>query len=41
MISEIKRDTGKKNREFFIPLAVDAPLGGTRQSIGMPFDTEN
>jgi len=29
-----------ENREFFIPPAFDAPLGGPRRNIAIPFGTE-
>ena len=36
-ISEIKRDIG---RQFFVPPAFDAPLGGPRRNIALTFGTE-
>jgi len=35
--SEIERDIGRKSRFFSYSLALDAPLGGPRLSIAIPF----
>jgi len=41
IILEIKRDIGKKNRDFFIhPLYLMPALGGPRRSIAFPFGAE-
>jgi len=40
IISEIKRDIGRKSR-FFIPLAFHASVRGPRRNIAITFGTEN
>jgi len=40
IISEIKRDVGRKLRFFIHPLHSTFPLGGSRRTIATPFGTE-
>ena len=40
IISEIKRDIGRKSRILLTPLHSTLPLGDPRRSIAIPFGTE-
>jgi len=39
IVSKIQRDIDRKSK-FFIPLALDAPLGSSHRNIVMPFGVE-
>ena len=40
IISEIKRDVGRKSPYFYTPIHSTLPLGDLRQNIATPFGTE-
>ena len=40
IVSELKRDIGRKSRVFHTPPTFDAPLGGLRRSIAITFGVE-